>query len=419
MGDKWMAFLISGGKPLYGNVRTQGAKNAALPMLFATLLCRTPVTLRGVPDIGDVRVALSLLSSLSVKVERIANGTLIIDPSGAIPPTATLTAAAKIRASSYLLGAAVARFGEGEIPYPGGCAFGVRPLDYHRAGFEALHISWQEDENGIRVRREGGTGATFHLPYPSVGATVNFILAALGTRGESTLFGYAREHHVLDFIAFLRVMGAKIHTEGEFLRIEGGAPLKGGSYTVTPDAIEAGTYLIAAAATGGKVTVEGVRYGELSPLLLAFGKMNIPFRFSGDAVTLSCPARIRTVSVIASPYPGFPTDLHPPMTVLLSRAEGGGVISDLVWDERFSYLTELEKMGFKASRFSHGVRIFSGDLHPAEVLTPDLRGGAALVIAALMAEGESRIKNEEIIMRGYEMLPAKLFSLGADIRIGV
>lgn len=416
-GGKGMAFLISGGKPLYGNIRAQGAKNAALPMLFATLLCRTPVTLYGVPDIGDVRVALSLLSSLGAKIERDTSGAITVDTSEAAVPTYALKEAERIRASSYLLGASVTRFGEGSMPYPGGCSFGVRPLDYHRAGFEALHISWEENEKGISVRRERNCGASFHLPYPSVGATVNFILAALGAEGESTLFGYAQEHHVLDFIAFLRAMGASIQTEGAVLHILGGRSLSGGSYTVTPDAIEAGTYLIAAAATGGTVTVEGVRYGEISPLLLAFGRMNIPFRFSGDAVTVFGSSKMRPTSVIAAPYPAFPTDLHPQMTVLLSRAAGGGRISDLVWNERFSYLDELEKMGLKASRFSHGVRVFESRLHAAAVRSPDLRGGAALVTAALVAEGESRIEGEDMILRGYEMLACKLFSLGAELRV--
>lgn len=412
-----MAFLISGGKPLCGCIRAQGAKNAALPMLFATLLCTEPVTLYGVPDIGDVRVTLSLLSSLGAKIEYDASGTLTVDTTAAEPPTLSLSEAGKIRASSYLLGASVARFGGGSIPYPGGCSFGVRPLDYHRAGLKALGVSWEEDTYGIRVEKKKGKGAVYHLPYPSVGATVNFILGALGIKEESTLFGYAHEHHVLDFIAFLRTMGAKICLEGDALHIMGGERLTGGSYTVTPDAIEAGTYLIAAAATGGEVTVEGVRYGELSPLLLAFGRMNIPFRFSGDALTVTRASHIRTTTVTAAPYPGFPTDLHPQMTVLLSRAEEGGKISDLVWDERFSYLGELEKMGLKLNRFSHGVRVFESKLHSAVVTSTDLRGGAALVTAALIAEGESKILEEEIILRGYEMLSVKLFSLGADIRI--
>ena len=412
-----MAFLISGGKPLLGNIKAQGAKNAALPMLFATLLCRTPVTLYNVPDIGDVRVALSLLSALGAKVDFSPKGTITLDTTAAVPPTLALKEAGKIRASSYLLGASAARFGEGGIPYPGGCSFGVRPLDYHRAGLEALGFSWQEGRDCISVCAEKPKGSAFHLPYPSVGATVNFILAALGVPGESRLFGYAREQHVLDFVAFLRTVGAKIRMEGDSLLIEGGELLAGGDYTVPPDAIEAGTYLIAGAATGGEVTVENVRYSELSPLLLTFGRMDIPFRFSGNALTVLRSTRIRTASITAAPYPGFPTDLHPQMAVLLSCADGGGQISDLVWDERFSYLGELEKMGLRASRFSHGVRIFGSHLHSATVASTDLRGGAALVTASLIAEGESRVLEEEVILRGYESLPSKLFSLGADIRI--
>lgn len=322
----------------------------------------------------------------------------------------------KIRASAYLLGASVSRFGEGSMRYPGGCSFGVRPLDYHRAGFRALGIAWEE-EGGIAVRHEQPNAACFSLPYPSVGATVNFILAALGVEGESTLLGYAREHHVLDFISFLRNMGAKIYTEGDLLRIEGNCPLHGCSYTVTPDAMEAGTYLIMAAATRGELTVERVRYGELSPLLLALGKMNIPFRFSGDAVTVYPAKHIVGTAITAAPYPGFPTDLHPQTAVLLTGAEGGGIISDLVWEERFSYADELKKMGALLYRTGNTLHIQRGTLQGGKVRSPDLRGGAALITAALIAEGESRIVGEELVLRGYESLPQKLFSLGADIRV--
>lgn len=412
-----MAFLISGGRPLYGSIRAQGAKNAALPILFASLLCRAPVKLYGVPDIGDVRAALSLLTSLGVRIAKETDGALLLDAKDACPPTFDLHETGKIRASSYLLGAAVSRFGEGSIPYPGGCSFGVRPLDYHRAGFEALGLSWTEKEEGITVCKNAPHSTVFSLPYPSVGATVNFILAALGIAGESTLYGYAREHHVLDFIAFLHKMGAKIQPEGNLLRVFGGVPLSGGSFEIPPDALEAGTYLIAAAATGGEVTVERVRYGELSPLLLTFGRMNIPFRFTGNAVTVHSAPHILGTSVIAVPYPGFPTDLHPLMSVLLSRAIGGGAVSDFVWEERYSYLTELAKMGFRSLRSPHTVRILPADLKGATVESTDLRGGAALVVAALIAEGKSRILAEERILRGYEGFAAKLFSLGADISV--
>ena len=412
-----MAFLISGGKPLYGSIRAQGAKNAALPMLFSTLLCRAPVTLYGVPDIGDVREALSILMKLGVKIDHEANGALVLDTADATAPDLLMVEAGNIRASAYLLGAAVSRFGEGSVPHPGGCAFGVRPLDYHRAGFEALGISWKETEEGITVKKIDPHSALFSLPYPSVGATVNFILAALGTTGESTLYGYAREQHVLDVISFLRKMGARIQIEGDLLRIVGGIPLFGGEYEIPPDAMEAGTYLIAAAASGGEVTVERVRYGELSPLLLTFGKMNIPFRFLGDAVTIYPTSRIIGTSVIASPYPGFPTDLHPLMSVLLSCAEGGGSVSDLVWEERYSYALELAKMGFRSLRSPHAIRVLPSHLHGAEVVAPDLRGGAALVVSALIAEGNSRILKEQRILRGYEAFAAKLFSLGAQVSV--
>lgn len=411
-----MAFLICGGNPLCGEVGAQGAKNAALPMLFATLLAREPVTLYGVPDIRDIDVALSLLSAMGVEQRREADGGLTLSSVEATPPTLSLSSASAIRASSYLLGASLARFGMGAIPYPGGCSFGSRPLDYHRAALERLGASWSEEEGGISVWGSALKGARYSLPYPSVGATLNFILAALGAEGESTLYGYAKEHHVLDVIGFLCALGADIRAEGECLHIRGGKPLSGGSYTVPPDAIEAGTYLIAAAATRGKVTVAGVRYAELSPLLLVFGRMNIPFFFRGDAVTVYPVSRVRGTHVTAAPYPAFPTDLHPPMTVLLSLASGGGSLCDLVWQDRFSYVAELKRMGARVLRTPGTLRILPSRLVGASVCAPDLRGGAALLTAALAAEGETRLTGEEVIARGYEHLPLKLFSLGAAIR---
>lgn len=411
-----MAFLICGGVPLVGEIRAQGAKNAVLPMLFASLLCEGGVTLYGVPQIGDVGVALSLLTQMGVAVSHGGDGSVTLDARAASAPTYALADAAAIRASAYLLGASLFRFGEGAIPYPGGCSFGKRPLDYHKNAFLALGAEWEEDETGIRVRGRHLHGARFSLPYPSVGATVNFILAALCAEGESVLYGFAREGHVMDLVAFLQRMGAFIRPEGNALYIRGKCPLAGLSYTVPPDAVEAGTYLIAAAATGGEVTVRGVRYGEISPLLLCFGEMGVPFRFLGDAVTVYPARHLRGTSVSAAPYPGFPTDLHPPLTVLLSRT-AGGVICDLVWHDRFSYVNELEKMGLCACCSKGSVRVRQSCLQGATVTAPDLRGGAALVTAALVARGESVIRGEHLIARGYEGFAEKLYRLGANIRI--
>ncbi len=409
-----MAFLIEGGRPLCGKVTAQGAKNAVLPMLCATLLCREPIRLCGVPRIGDVTALLDSLSALGVAVRWEGEGCVTLCAEQAVPPTAALRKAGELRASAYLLGAALSRFGEGTIPLPGGCAFGNRPLDYHASGFRALGALWEQGDGGIRVAWEAPRPAFFALPYPSVGATVNFILAALGVAGESTLYGFAREGHVMDFINFLRTLGACIVAEGNALHIEGGRALHGGEYSVLPDAIEAGTYLIAAAATGGEVTVEKGSFGELSPLLLAFGKMQIPFALSGESITVYPRKKMRGTEIIAAPYPAFPTDLHPPMAVLLSATEGGS-ICDLVWSERFSYVEQLRKMGLRATRSPRTVSVTYSRLHGAEVNAPDLRGGAALVIAALMAEGSTTLTGEERLLRGYEGMPEKLRSLGASI----
>lgn len=413
-----MSFLVKGGMPLYGSVSLQGAKNAALPILFATLLCKEPVILRRVPHIGDVEVALSLLKAMGVKVTSVKDG-LLIDSRGASPPNAAMRDAGRIRASSYLLGASLSAFGEGDITLPGGCDLGERPLDLHERALAALGGVTVKGRDSLGVRSSRLMATAFRLPFPSVGATVNFLLAALGAEGESRLYGYAAEPHVMDLVGFLRQMGADIRANGDCLRIRGGT-LHGGSYTVISDAMEGGTYLLAAAVAGGDVTVSSLLKGELSALRLAFMRMGIETKEKEGSIRIlsSGASHYKAIDLTAAPYPAFPTDLHPPFAALLCASHGEGSVTDTVWRDRFQYVDEMRKMGACITRAGNRIETRGGRLRGNRVRATDLRGGAALLVAALGAEGDSVIENTDVIKRGYADVVEKLRSLGAIVEEG-
>lgn len=410
-----MSFGVTGGLPLYGSVSLQGAKNAALPILFATLLCREPVTLYHLPPIGDVAVAIQLLKDLGATVERVGEAT-VIDTRHATAPTLALKGAKKIRASAYLLGASLAAFGEGRIPLPGGCDLGERPLDLHERAFLSFGATVERGDGYLGVYGKSLSYATLRFPFPSVGATVNFILAALGAEGESRLYGYASEPHVLDLIGFLRKMGACIQTEGECLAVRGG-PLHGGAYTVISDAMEGGTYLLAAAMAGGELTVSSLLPGELSAVTLVLSSMGFDIKEKEGSIRIRSDgaSHYRGASIIAAPYPAFPTDLHPPFAALLCGVSGEGSVTDTVWRDRFLYVEELKKMGANVTRTGNRLTTYGTSLHGAVLRAPDLRGGAALLVAALAARGESVIHNTAVVKRGYADIVGKLRALGAHI----
>lgn len=410
-----MSFRVRGGLPLYGRVTLAGAKNAALPILFASLLCREPVTLHRVPDIGDIRVAVSILKTLGVRAEWVKDG-LLLDARGARPPTFALREAGAIRASSYLLGASLAAFGEGSIPLPGGCDLGERPLDLHERAFRVLGGRVERGAGEIRVCGRNLRAAVYCLPFPSVGATVNFLLAALGAEGESKLYGYAAEPHVMSMVDFLRQMGADIKVCADCLVLSGG-PLHGGAYTVISDAMEGGTYLLAAAMAGGDVTVGSLLPGELSALCLALSDMGIDIKEKEGSIRVRSDgaSRYRGTSVVAAPYPAFPTDLHPPFAALLCGVCGEGSVTDTVWRDRFLYAEELKKMGARVRREGNRLITYGTRLTGCALRAPDLRGGAALLVAALSAKGESVIHGTKVIKRGYEDVVQKLCALGASV----
>lgn len=404
--------IVSGGKPLVGNIRVSGSKNAVLPLIFASLLAPGVTVLNNVPKIGDVDVAIRIISELGARVSRNADR-LIIDATDLTYSSPNPDLISKIRASTYLMGATLARFGIAEPGNFGGCNFSPRPIDYHLAIAGAMGAKM----TGNKLTAKKLHGAKIYLPKPSVGATVNAAIMASTAVGETEVFGYAKEPHVLSVIAFLSAMGARIAISESSIKIIG-TPLHPTEFTVIGDMIEAGSYLVAALMTEGKVTVSGIDPSELVSFLDATSAMGYHPELIASSVTVDSSKSDnlkKSVKINASPYPGFPTDLQPLMAPLLSRS--GGIIADSVWPERFGYLASLGKMGLGYTLEQGSAKIEKSRLTSAAVRAPDLRGGMALLIAALACEGRSEIHSPEIILRGYDKLIEKLVSAGADIKL--
>ena len=398
--------IIHGGIPLSGRIVPSGSKNSALPILFATILCRGVSVLYGVPDIADVRVSLEIICGLGARCTRIGEA-LYVDTSDMEYKRPLHALTSKIRASSYLLGACLGRFGEAHISAFGGCAFENRPIDMHICAALKLGCTVWDD----RIFAGELVGGDVRFDRVSVGATVNTILLAARAKGRTRIFGYAREPHVLNLIAFLRTAGAKILLTDGYIEIEG-RTLVGGVCRIIPDMIEAGTYLSLSLATGSNIRVVAERE-ELSSFLDCIVDSGAVLTHGGGELLLS--GRIsEPCRVITAPYPGFPTDLQPQSAPLMACFAGGEIIEN-VWHSRFGYLAELAKFGVRYSLFGNRAEIAPSHLRAATATACDLRAGAALLIAALAAEGESIIKNAEIIDRGYEDIVQKLGTLGARI----
>lgn len=400
-------FIIRGGRPLRGEVKISGAKNAALPLLFATLMLPGTSRLHGVPDIGDVRVALSILTAYGARIER-EGDSLIVNTEHVrdiIPPREAVTA---IRASTYLLGASLARFGHAWIQPFGGCHFADRPIDLHLAAAQAFGARQVGEElHAVRLR-----GVTHAFPLVSVGATVNALLLAAAAEGESLITGAAEEPHVTALIAFLQSGGADIRPVGRGAYRVAGRPLHGGEATVIPDMIEAVTYLLTAPMTGGDVIVTDVDPTQLAAPLSLLERSGVRVAYAPSSLR-ACGRATRPIDLYTYPYPGFPTDLHPPFAALLSQC--GGRICEQVFPERFGYLNGLSSFGLRYSRSGPVATLSPSLLHAARAVATDLRGGAALLLAALHAHGQSEIDGAETVLRGYAALPEKLTHLGADI----
>jgi UDP-N-acetylglucosamine 1-carboxyvinyltransferase len=411
--------VIRGQKRLEGEVCVSGAKNAAVAILPATILSDGKCTIENVPDILDVAILKEILKELGASINQINDSSIQIDTSNINSYVANNSQIGKLRASYYLMGALLGRFKKAIVPFPGGCDFGVRPIDQHIKGFEALGAKVEIEHGKVIISAEKLVGAPVYLDVVSVGATVNIMLAAVKAEGVTTIENAAKEPHIVDLANFLNAMGADIKGAGtDVIKIRGKKHLKGGhTYTIIPDQIEAGTYMIAAAATNGDVLVKNIIPKHMESLTAKLQEMNVTVDVYDDSIRVRGSDKIQKVNIKTLPYPGFPTDLQPPVTSLLCRAEGTSIITEGVWDNRFQYVDELKRMGAKI-KVEGRTAVIEGPvrLTGAPVRAMDLRAGAAMVIAGLMAHGETVISNIHYIDRGYERLDEKLRTLGADIQ---
>lgn len=403
-------FVIRGGRALRGEVSVSGSKNAALPILLAALSVFGTSVISGVPKIGDTEVALELLRDLGATVTR-QGDTVRINTDSAAFRVPSCEAVAKIRASTYLIGASLARFGEAHILKFGGCGFCERPIDLHIYAAKALGARVE----GERMCTDGLRGGEINFRVPSVGATVNALIMAASAVGESVIRGYAREPHVLSLIDFLVSAGAKISLTEHEIRVTG-SHLSSGVAQIRGDMIEAGSYLAAAVMTGGELTVTGAPHGELSAYLDFLAALGADPACRGDRVSLGRIKSPRYTTLTAAPYPAYPTDLQPIAAPMLA-ALAGGKITDTVWESRFGYLDALESFGIRSHKFHSGAEIYPSKIIPATVTSPDLRGGMACVLSALAADGESVIYAADTVLRGYESIEEKLRAVGADISV--
>lgn len=414
-------YVINGGKRLEGSVTVSGAKNAALAIIPATILAGESCRLENLPRIEDVTMLEQILSKIGASVSSTEDGSMRIDPRGINNYHVTFNMVSKMRASYYLLGALLGRYGHAEVALPGGCSIGQRPIDQHIKGFRALGAEVAIEGGIVKAKAKELIGADIYLDVSSVGATINIMLAAVAAHGQTIISNAAKEPHVVDTANFLNMMGAQVKGAGtDIIRINGGMRLHGCTYAIIPDQIEAGTYMIAAAATRGDVVLNNIIPTHLEAISAKLMESGITV-FEGDDgrefyMRVSCDNRPRAVNIKTLPYPGFPTDLQQPMMALLTRAEGSSFIVENIFESRFNHVSELQRMGASImingrSAMVSGVSGLSG----APLYASDLRAGAALIIAALSAQGRSEVHNIEFIDRGYEFLEEKLRALGADI----
>ena len=412
--------VIKGGQVLRGEVAIGGCKNAAVAILPATLLAEEPCVIENVPNVSDVRIIIEILKKLGADCHWEEKDTLYIDARGVNSYRATYEIISRMRGSYYFIGALLGRFGHAEVALPGGCDFGTRPIDMHKKGFESLGATVKEEYGMVNAHAEDGLkGASIYLDKVSVGATINIMLAAAKAHGTTTIENCAREPHVVDLANFLNSIGAHIRGAGtDVIKIKGAEKLRGSrGYSIIPDQIEAGTYMIAAAATKGDVTVRNVIPRHMESLTAKLEEMQIGVEEGADYIRIFCEKPFRGTTIKTLPYPGYPTDLQPQIAVLLSLAQGNSTVTEAVWDNRFRYVSELRRMGADVKVEGQTALIFGPrGLKGTSLRCTDLRAGAALVIAALAAEGESELYDIKYIDRGYVNIEGKLSDLGADIR---
>ena len=410
-------YVIKGGNPLVGEVEIGGAKNAALAILAAAIMTDETVLIENLPDVRDINVLLEAMQQIGAQVERLDRHTAKINGSNIGGYSVDYEYIKKIRASYYLLGALLGKYKKAEVPLPGGCNIGSRPIDQHLKGFRALGADVKIEYGSIMAEAARLHGSHIYLDVVSVGATINIMMAAAMAEGNTVLENAAKEPHVVDVANFLNSMGANIKGAGtDVIRIKGVEKLHSTEYSIIPDQIEAGTFMFAAAATRGDVTVKNVIPKHLEATTSKLLEIGCEIEELDDAVRVVCSKGLRSTNVKTLPYPGFPTDMQPQITATLALAKGSSIVTESIFENRFKYVDELARMGANIKVESNtaiidGVERYTG----ARVSSPDLRAGAALVIAGLAADGITIVDDIHYIERGYERFDEKLRSLGAEI----
>ena len=411
-------YIVHGGKPLFGEVEISGAKNAAVAIIPAAILVDGVCRIENIPQISDVTAILKILEQLGASIRSINRHTVEIDSRHIHTTRTSYELSRKLRASYYLIGALLGRFGRAEVAMPGGCNFGVRPIDQHIKGFEILGSSVEFKENAmIDVDARNLTGGLVYLDMVSVGATINIMIAAVKAKGLTVIENAAKEPHIVDLANFLNSMGADIRGAGtDVIKIRGVERLHGCTYSIIPDQIEAGTFMVAAAATQGEVLVKNVIPKHLESITAKLIQCGVDIVEYDDSVLVRSNGRPKRCNVKTMPHPGFPTDMQPQFTTMLSIAEGTSIVSEGVWDNRFQYVEQLARMGANITVNGKAATIEGVEcLNGSPVKADDLRAGAAMLIAGLIAKGTTEIENIIYIDRGYDNVVGKLKSLGADI----
>ena len=414
-------YIIKGGNKLYGDVFLSGGKNAVVGIIPATVLVKGVCIIENVPEINDVAVLVEILTQMGAKINYIDRKTLRIDCTDIVSYVADYDAVRKLRASYYLIGALLGRFGRAKVGLPGGCGFVERPIDYHIKGFEALGATVNIEHGVVSAEADELTGTSMSLDFPSVGATVNIMLAAVRAKGLTVIENAGKEPHIVDIANFLNAMGADIKGAGtDVIKIRGVEELTGGTYEVIPDQIEAGTFMVAAAAAGGRIKIHNVIPKHLEAISAKLEEAGAMIEEYDDYIVVSRDESqpIKKVNVKTLPYPGFPTDMQSQMASMLCLAEGTSIITETIYAHRYSYVDELRRMGAKMTVDGNvcvieGVEKFTG----ASVKASDLRAGVALIIAAICADGITELHDVQYVERGYENIIEKLRSIGVAARV--
>ncbi len=410
-------YAIRGGNPLVGEVEIGGAKNAALPILVAAVMANEPVLIENMPDVRDTNVLLEAMAEIGAKVERIDRHTVRINGANINSVKVDGEFVKKIRASYYFLGALLGKYKEASVVLPGGCNIGSRPIDQHLKGFRALGATTEVEYGSISAKADALTGSHIYMDVVTVGATINVMMAAAMAEGKTTIENAAKEPHVVDLANFLNSMGANIKGAGtDVIRIKGVPSLHGTEYAIIPDQIEAGTFMFAAAITKGDVTVKNVIPKHLESISAKLLEIGCEVKESDDAVRVVASKPLRSTHVKTLPYPGFPTDMQPQIAVALGLSSGTSIVTESIFENRFKYVDELTKMGGNVKVEGNTAIIVGVPKYTAaNIVAPDLRAGAALVMAGLAADGFTTVEDIHYIERGYEDFPQKLRGLGAQI----